>query len=86
MSLAAQVTWAETDARNSQIVAIGGVRKSFFGTSHWQLSADEAIAAIQHDEWSFIVEIDDTRQWLDIVEEPNGQKSLSTDGPIRSVM
>lgn len=86
MAATAQVTWAEFDADDSKVVAIGGVRKSFFGTSQWQLSAEEAVAAIDQDEWRFYVNVDDTRQWLDISEEPDGCKSLSTDGPIATLM
>ncbi|MDU8913401.1 hypothetical protein [Aestuariicoccus sp. MJ-SS9] len=86
MAAAAQVTWAKFDAKHSEIIAIGGVRKSFFGTSQWQLSAEEAVAAMEHDEWRFFVEVDNTRHWVEIDEEADRGKTLSVDGPIKALM
>lgn len=84
MAAPAQVTWAKTAPNGADIVAIGGVRRSFFGRSEWQLSVDDAISMIEQDEWRFFVEVDDEREWLDVREDPNGTKILR--GPIKTLL
>lgn len=82
MAAPAQVTWAKFDSRGENVLLIGGRRRSFFGSSDWQLSAEEAVALIEQDEWHFFVEIDDEREWLEVSEEPDGSKTLAAEGPI----
>jgi hypothetical protein len=86
MAAPAQVTWAKVADNGAQLLAIGGVRKSFFGKSQWRLSTEEAIAMIEQDEWRFFVEIDDEKAWLDVLEEPDGSKTISAGGPLRNLL
>lgn len=86
MAAPAQVTWAKLAGNGKDIEAIGGIRKSLFGKAQWQLSTDEAIALMEQDEWRFFVEIEDQKEWLDIDEDPDGTKTLSVDGPVRSLI
>ncbi|MGR3322760.1 MAG: hypothetical protein ACU0DK_12600 [Pseudooceanicola sp.] len=86
MAAPVQVTWAKLADNRSEIMAIGGVRKSLFGRSEWKLSADDVIASIEQDEWRFFVEIDDEREWLELREEPDGTKSIDVDGPIKNLL
>ena len=86
MAASAQVTWAKTAENGAEIVAIGGVRKSFFGKTEWRLSAEEAIAMIEQDEWRFFIEIGDEKEWLDISEAPDGTKAISTKGPVKTLL
>ena len=46
MAASAQVTWARTADNGAEIIAIGGIRKSFFGKTQLRLSPEEAIAMI----------------------------------------
>ena len=86
MAASAQVTWARTADNGAEIIAIGGIRKSFFGKTQWRLSAEEAIAMIEQDEWRFFVEIDDEKEWLDVSKAPDGTKALSADGPVKNLL
>ncbi|EAQ04290.1 hypothetical protein OB2597_09109 [Pseudooceanicola batsensis HTCC2597] len=80
------MTWVKTAPDGAEIVAIGGIRKSFFGKSQWRLSMEDAIALIEQDEWRFFVEIDEEKAWLDICEDADGGKTISADGPLKILL
>lgn len=86
MAAPAQVTWAKAAENGAEILEIGGTRSSFFGTSKWRLSVEDAIALIEQDEWRFFVEIDDEKEWLDVCEETDGTKTISADGPVKVLL
>ncbi|BBU54874.1 hypothetical protein KU6B_11390 [Mameliella alba] len=86
MAAPAQVTWAKAARNGAEIVAIGGVRKSFFGKSKWSLTAEEAIVLMEQDEWCFFVEVDDEKEWLDVREGADGRKTISADGPAKFLL
>ena len=86
MAASAEITWAQADDDGATIVAIGGTRKSFFGTSQWHLSAEEAIALTEQDEWRFFVENEGEKAWIEIVEDADGAKTISADGAIRTML
>ena len=86
MATPAQVTWAKADDSRRTLVAIGGRRKSFFGRSEWALSAEEAIALIEQDEWRFFVDDEDQQVWLEVDEDDSGSKALRATGPIRRLL
>ena len=86
MAAPAQVTWAKAAENGAAIVAIGGVRKSLFGKSKWSLSADEDIALMERDEWRFFVEVDEEKEWLDVCEDADGTKTISADGPAKTLL
>ena len=86
MAAPAQVTWAKAAENGAAIVAIGGVRKSLFGKSKWSLSAEEAIALMERDEWRFFVEVDEEKEWLDVCEDADGTKTISADGPAKTLL
>ncbi len=82
MGAPAQVTWAKVAENGKEIEIIGGVRRTLFGKSQWQLSKDDAITLMEQDEWRFFVEIDEKKEWIDIDEDPDGTKTISADGPV----
>ncbi|MZR11444.1 hypothetical protein GQE99_00160 [Maritimibacter sp. DP07] len=86
MAAPAQVTWAEVGANGSEVVMIGGERRTLFGRSKWQLSVADAITMIEQDEWRFFVEEDGDTDWLEIRETPEGDKVLPLSGPISKVL
>ena len=61
---------------------LGGYVKKFFGKAPWQLRPEDAIASIEHDEWRFYVELDGEKVWLEVEEDPQGQKKLSLSGEV----
>lgn len=86
MAAPAQVTWARAAKTGGEIVALGGVRRSLFGKSEWELTAEEAIVLMEQDEWRFFVEIDESKEWLDVCREPDGSKTISAEGPAKVLL
>ena len=86
MAAPAEVTWAEAAEDGSEIVALGGVKKSLFGRSEWTLSAEDAIRLMEQDEWRFFVETDEETEWLVVSEEVDGSKKISADGPVSALL
>lgn len=83
MAVPAQVTWANTSTKpGTDIRQLGGYVKRFFGRAPWQLRPEDAIASIEHDEWRFYVELDGEKVWLEVEEDPQGQKKLSLSGEV----
>ncbi|MGY9048319.1 hypothetical protein P775_24495 [Puniceibacterium antarcticum] len=83
MAAPAQVTWVKTDPSGAEILKLGGTRRSFFSKSSWELSAREAIALVEQDEWRFYVEVDEKKGWLEVLEQPDGTRKFSNQGPIQ---
>lgn len=86
MAAPAQVTWVKVANNGAEVVAIGGIRKRFFGESQWHLSTQDAITLIEQDEWRFFVEVDEEKEWLDVLEAPDGKKTISVDGPVKVLL
>lgn len=86
MATPAEVTWVKTDTSGTEIVALGGRRRTLFGSIPWQLKAADAIAMIEQDEWRFFVDGDEGTCWLEVHRASDGDKSLRGEEAVQALL
>ena len=74
--------WIKTDPSGADILKIGGTYQRLFGKSKCELSVKEAIALVERDEWRFLIDVDDRKILLEVLEKPDGTKKFNSDGPL----
>jgi len=85
MAIPAEVTWVKTDPSGAEILKISGTRRSSLSKSRWELSVDQAIALVELDKWRFYVEVENSKERLEVVTESISSKTFRF-APIRALM